>query len=86
MPKKLKDFKLDYKQTAIDVDKIKPSPFQVRKFFDVDKKKELAGSIQRDGLIQPIVVRRKNGHPEIIAGLGQEKRYEIVKMKLLSVL
>jgi len=68
MPKKLKDFKLDYKQTAIDVDKIKPSPFQVRKFFDVDKKKELAGSIQQDGVIQPIVVRFKNGHPELIAG------------------
>ncbi len=68
MPKKLNDFKLDYQQTVIDVDKIKPSPFQVRKFFDVDKKKELAGSIQRDGVIQPIVVRFKNGHPEIIAG------------------
>jgi ParB/RepB/Spo0J family partition protein len=68
MPKKLNDFKLDSQQTVIDVDKIKPSPFQVRKFFDVDKKKELAGSIQRDGVIQPIVVRFKNGHPEIIAG------------------
>ncbi len=57
-----------YKQSVIDVDKIKPSPYQVRKFFDEDKKKELAGSIQLNGLIHPIVVRRNNGHPEIIAG------------------
>ena len=51
MPKKLNDFEHDYKQTVIDVNKIKPSPFQVRKFFDEDKKRELAGSIQRDGVI-----------------------------------
>jgi hypothetical protein len=76
MPKKLDDFKLDYKQTVIDVNKIEPSPFQVRKFFDEDKKKELAGSIQRNGLIQPIVVRRKNGHPEIIAG---ERRVQAIR-------
>ncbi len=59
MPRKLNGFKLDYKQTVFDINKIKPSPFQVRKFFAEDKKKELGGSIQRDGVIQPIVVRFK---------------------------
>ena len=54
---------------AIDVNKIDPSPFQCRKFSDEDKVKELAESIDRDGLIEPIVVRRKdNGRYEIIAG------------------
>ena len=76
MPKKLDDFKLDCEQTVIDVNKIEPSPFQVRKFFDEDKKRGLAGSIQRNGLIQPIVVRRKNGHPEIIAG---ERRVQAIR-------
>ena len=52
----------------IDVDKIKPSPFQVRKFSHEDKEKELAQSILRDGLIEPIVVRSRNGHYETIAG------------------
>ncbi len=50
--------------------------YQVRKFFDEDKKKELAWSIQRDGLIQPIVVRRINGHLEIIAG---ERRVQAIR-------
>jgi len=48
--------------------KIDPSPFQVHKFFDVDELKELAASILREGLIEPIVVRRKERRYEIIAG------------------
>ena len=53
----------------IDVKKIDPSPFQCRKYSDEDKAKELAASIKREGLIEPIVVRRKvDGRYEIIAG------------------
>ena len=76
MPKKPNDIKPAYKQSVVDVDKIKPSPYQVRKFFDEDKKKGLAQSIQQDGLIQPIVVRRKNGNPELIAG---ERRVQAIR-------
>ncbi len=68
MSKKLNDFMLDYQQAMIDVNKIKTSPFQVRKFSDEDKKKELAQSILTDGLIQHIVVCLNNGHFETIAG------------------
>jgi hypothetical protein len=42
MSKKPNKMKLDHEQTVVDVDKIKPSPFQVRKFSNEDKKKELA--------------------------------------------
>jgi len=54
----------------IDVKKIDPSPFQIRKYRDEGKLKELAASIQRSGLIEPIVVRRngKNGNYQNIAG------------------
>ena len=76
MAKKPNNRKPAYKQSVIDVDKIKPSPYQVRRFFDEDKKKGLAQSIQRDGLIQPIVVRRKNGHSELIAG---ERRVQAIR-------
>jgi ParB/RepB/Spo0J family partition protein len=76
MAKKQPIIKLDYKLSVVDVHKIKPSPYQVRKFFDEDKKKGLAGSIQQDGLIQPVVVRRNNGHPEIIAG---ERRVQAIR-------
>ena len=53
----------------IDLKLIDPSPFQVRKYSDEDKAKELAVSIKREGLIEPIVVRCKDdGRYEIIAG------------------
>ena len=56
--------------------KIGPSPFQVRKYFDEDKQRELGESIQREGLIEPIVVRRKRRRYEIIAG---ERRFRAVR-------
>ena len=76
MPKKQPNIKPDYKHGLIDVNEIDPSPFQVRKFFDDDKQKELAESIQREGLIEPIVVRRKGRRYEIIAG---ERRFRAVR-------
>ncbi len=68
MSKKQHNIKPDYKHRVIDVKKIDPSPFQVRKYFDEDKQKELAESIKREGLIEPIVVRRKGRRYEVIAG------------------
>ncbi len=76
MQKKQPNIKLDYKHRLIDVNKIDPSPFQVRKYFDEHKQKELAESIKRDGLIEPIVVRRKGRRYEIIAG---ERRFRAVR-------
>ena len=74
--KKQHNIKLAYKHSPIDVKKIDPSPFQVRKFFDEDKQRELAESIKREGLIEPIVVRRKGRRYEIIAG---ERRFRAVR-------
>jgi len=76
MTKKQHNIKLDYKHSPIDVKKIDPSPFQVRKYFDEDKQKELAESIKREGLIEPIVVRRKGRRYEVIAG---ERRFRAVR-------
>ena len=55
-------------QKIINLQDIDPSPYQRRRYFDQDKLKELAASIQREGLIEPIVVRRKSGRYELIAG------------------
>ncbi len=43
----------------VEVDKIKPNPFQPRKDFDEAKLKDLASSIRQYGLLQPLVVTRK---------------------------
>ncbi|MBR2067188.1 MAG: ParB/RepB/Spo0J family partition protein [Solobacterium sp.] len=56
----------------IPVDMIVPSRYQPRLRFDETALMELAQSIQVNGLIQPITVRKVDDHYEIIAG---ERRY-----------
>lgn len=60
----------------IDVGDIVSNPFQPRTVFDEDSIAELARTIHTHGVIQPIVVRRRNGRYEIIAG---ERRWRAVK-------
>ncbi len=57
---------------AIDIDRIKPNPFQPRKEIAQDKVDELAQSIRVSGLIQPIVVRRIGDNYQLVVG---ERRY-----------
>ncbi|KPA18020.1 ParB-like partition protein, partial [Candidatus Magnetomorum sp. HK-1] len=52
----------------LNIKQIDPSPFQKRRYFNEEKLKELASSIQNDGLIEPIVVRPKRKRYELIAG------------------
>ena len=59
----------------IEADKIKPNPFQPRREFDQEKLDELAESIRTYGVLQPIVVTRKEVQKED-GGLGVE--YELV--------
>ena len=61
---------------------IEPNRKQARRNFDKEALQELAESIAEHGLIQPIVVRRReNGYYEIIAG---ERRWRAAKMAGLS--
>jgi hypothetical protein len=59
---------LDWVQKVIDLQNIDPSPYQRRRYFDENKLKELASSIQQEGLIEPIVVRSIGKRYELIAG------------------
>lgn len=52
----------------IAIDQLFESPTNPRKTFDPSKLEELAGSIKHHGLIQPIVVRPKDNHFEVVAG------------------
>ncbi len=56
----------------LELDQIKPNPYQPRDFFDVSKIDELAASIKEHGVIQPIIVKPVGNHYIIIAG---ERRY-----------
>ncbi len=55
------------------VDRIMPSPFQPRRNFDPERLKELADAIRSQGVIEPLIVRRRPGdltgrEYELIAG------------------
>jgi len=52
----------------ISLQQIDPSPYQKRKYFDEEKLKELATSIETDGLIEPVITRPKGKRYELIAG------------------
>ncbi|HAT68502.1 MAG TPA: hypothetical protein DCS20_02695 [Candidatus Yonathbacteria bacterium] len=59
----------------IEVEKIKPNPFQPRKEFDEHKLRDLSDSIKQYGILQPLVVtRREIEKPE--GGLAVE--YELI--------
>ena len=59
----------------IEVEKIKPNPFQPRREFDQERLKDLAESIKMYGILQPLVVTRKEVIKED-GGLATE--YELI--------
>ena len=59
----------------IEVEKIKPNPFQPRKEFDEHKLRDLADSIKQYGILQPLVVTRREIEKEE-GGLAVE--YELI--------
>ena len=60
----------------IPIQEIDPSPFQMRKYFDEEKIKELAASIEMEDLIEPIIIRPIDNRYELIAG---ERRLRAIK-------
>ena len=58
----------------ISIDKLDPSPQQARS--ELGNMQELMASIQEKGILEPILVRRKNDRFEIIAG---ERRFQAGK-------
>ena len=65
----------------IDIDRIQPNPFQPRKSFSDEALKELSQSIERHGLIQPIIVIKDGSDFTLIAG---ERRLRATKLLGLS--
>lgn len=65
----------------IDIDRIQPNPFQPRRKFSDEALKELSQSIDRHGLIQPIIVIKDGSDFILIAG---ERRLRATKLLGLS--
>lgn len=67
----------------VPIEDIIPNRFQPRLAFDDASLSDLASSIKQHGIIQPLVLRRKNDKYEIVAG---ERRYKAARMAgLVSV-
>lgn len=68
--------------TMLKISDIEPNRAQARRHFDENALLELADSIGRHGILQPIAVRKKsNGYYEIIAG---ERRWRASKIAGLN--
>lgn len=71
------------KIVEIDVNLIDPNPFQPRKTFNDDELVELAETIEKHGLIQPIAVRKVGDRYQIISG---ERRTRATKLAGLETI
>ncbi len=67
----------------LDVARIDPNPHQPRASFDEEHLRELAESIRRHGVLQPIVVRRAGDRYELVLG---ERRLRAGKLAGLTAI
>ena len=70
----------------ISVNKITLSKFQARKKFDLDKLKELSESIEKNGLIQPVIVRKIKNNFELVAGERRLRACKLVGIDKIPVI
>jgi len=61
---------------TVDIHAIRPNPFQPRTEFDQEEINGLAKSIEAQGLLQPVIVRKKVDGYEIVSG---ERRIRAMK-------
>ena len=67
--------------SEVEIDSIVPGPMQPRTHFDESSLESLAESIRTHGIVQPLLVRRRDGGYELIAG---ERRWRAAKLAGIS--
>ena len=65
----------------VPLNRIQASPLQPRKDFSEESLRELADSIREQGIVQPLIVRERNGRFELIAG---ERRWRAAQLLQLA--
>lgn len=61
----------------LDIHKVEPNRDQPRKQFDQEKLEALSSSIKEHGVVQPLIVTKKDDYYQIVAG---ERRWRAAKM------
>ncbi|MBU6410253.1 MAG: ParB/RepB/Spo0J family partition protein [Verrucomicrobia bacterium] len=68
------------------VDKIRRSALQPRKQFSEESLRELADSIREQGIVQPLVVREREGFYELIAGERRWRAAQLLNLEEVPVI
>lgn len=71
------------REQMISRSEITPNPDQPRKLFDPEGIRELSVSLAQHGILQPIVVRPRDGAYQIIAGERRWRASEVAGLELL---
>ena len=69
------------KIVEITLDEIKKNPYQPRTYFNEEKLNELKESIEKNGLLQPIIVKKAVKGYYIIAGERRYRAFELLGRK-----
>ena len=78
--------KIVHEEQMMKLSKIEPNREQPRKNFDEDALVELADSIKQFGIIQPLIVQKKDDYYEIIAGERRWRAAKLAGMKEVPVI
>ncbi len=70
----------------VDIDRVIPSEIQPRKFFNDTSINELAESIKKYGILNPIIVKPENGKFRIISGERRFRAAQIANLKEVPVI
>jgi len=70
----------------IDVDSIHPNPFQPRKAFQKTALQQLADSMKEEGIIQPVVVYRKDGKYFLVVGERRWRAAQLLKWEKIPAM
>ena len=84
-PKPKKEEVKENNGLEIDISLIDPNPNQPRTNFKSEELEELAQSIKKNGLLQPILVRKMNDRYQIVAGERRWQACKIAEIKTVPV-
>ena len=70
----------------VPLNKIRPSALQPRKEFSDEALRELADSIREQGVVQPLIVRERNGFFELIAGERRWRASQLIQLPEVPVI
>ena len=70
----------------VPLDRIHPCPLQPRKDFSAEALRELADSIREQGIVQPLIVRERDGYFELIAGERRWRAAQLLELREVPII